>query len=175
MAPKFTDLSPIELLWGILKRWVATMAPRTMDELKEVIRQAWRTIPQGTINRLCAGFATRLQTCLDVEGQSISKLLGPCREIEAFRHWSSRNQNHGPWTAEEDLMIYRKHHELGTRWEFMERFFEGRSAAALKNRWYTVVAKREHECLGNTPRMMEIRARARRGDPVPEICRGDQA
>jgi hypothetical protein len=87
---------------------------RPQFELKPVIEQAWRTISQKTIDDLCAGFARRLQICLDGEGHSIAKLLGPCREIQAFTRWRSMNQNHEPWTPVEDLQLYKTIHELGT-------------------------------------------------------------
>jgi hypothetical protein len=145
----FSNLSPIELVWAIVKRVVAVPAPTTVDELQQVIKEGWRTISRATIDDLCAGLERRLQICLDVEGQSISKLLGVSREIQAFRRWWTASQNNKLWTADEDALLYRKVRDLGTRWALFEQCFIGRSAAGIKNHWYTAVSKRASDPVGH--------------------------
>jgi hypothetical protein len=39
------DLSQIEILWGILKYVVAKMAPTIVGELKQVLVEAWASVP----------------------------------------------------------------------------------------------------------------------------------
>jgi hypothetical protein len=59
-----SDVSPIELLWAILKKLVRRMKRQTLQEQKSALLGAWNLIPQDTVNRLCTGFQTRLQLCL---------------------------------------------------------------------------------------------------------------
>jgi hypothetical protein len=65
------DLSPIELLWAILKKLVTLIKPETREELKNVLITAWALIRQSTIDRLCGGFENRLELCLANAGESI--------------------------------------------------------------------------------------------------------
>jgi hypothetical protein len=83
------------------------------------------------------------------------------------------NHNNEPWTADEALLLYQKVRTLGTRWALMQVNFPGRTAAWIKNRWYTVVSKREQMILADTEKMLDIRCRMRLGAAIPEICRGD--
>jgi hypothetical protein len=66
------------LLEAILKKIVAKFRPETLDELKQVLLDAWNAIPQKTINKLCQGFFTQLEICLEMNGQSTSKQLCRC-------------------------------------------------------------------------------------------------
>lgn len=44
--------------------------------------------------------------------------------------------NHSPWNEEEDLLLIQKVHEMGKRWSDMSKFFNGRTANAIKNRYH---------------------------------------
>ena len=46
------------------------------------------------------------------------------------------------WTSEEDELLIQKIHELGTHWSQISKFFEGRSEAHVKNRWYSKLKSR---------------------------------
>jgi transposase len=59
--PHTPDANMIEFLWPMLKRRVADQCPNTMDELKAAIKQAWSSITQREINRLCLGFQRKLK------------------------------------------------------------------------------------------------------------------
>jgi hypothetical protein len=41
-----------------------------------------------------------------------------------------------PWTEEEELLLARKHSELGSRWGAILHWFPGRSKNQLKNHWF---------------------------------------
>jgi hypothetical protein len=68
------DLSPIELLWAILKNG-RRRQPQPINELKNALIAAWTSIPQITINRLCQSFQTRIELCLADDGESVSNQL----------------------------------------------------------------------------------------------------
>jgi hypothetical protein len=74
-SPNSPDLSPIEILWAILKKMVSRTNPRKIEDLKTSLFAAWSLIPQNTIDRLCQSFEARLVLCLASEGNSISNEL----------------------------------------------------------------------------------------------------
>jgi hypothetical protein len=83
------DLNPIELSWAILKNIVAKLTRKIVDELKKVLSDAWTSIPQATINKLCRSFAARLQIWVEMKGESISEHLWRCCDKEALLVWES--------------------------------------------------------------------------------------
>jgi hypothetical protein len=167
------DLNPIELLWAILKHEVAVMAPETIDELKQVIQQAWDAISLDVIDNLCSGFVCRLRMCLDVHGNSISKLLGLCEVEAAAGQWRSDTQIREAWRPEEDQIIYQIVRRDGLRWAHLEKLLPGRTANAIKNRWYAVLRRREQKIIGDTAKWLDVRERLREGQAIPEICQGE--
>jgi hypothetical protein len=114
------DFNPIELLWAILKHSVADLEPTTIAELKKVLLWVWDIIPIVTINSLCSSFEARLHLCLEVQGRSISKLLGPCVQSHACQGWKAGLlQSLGLWTATEDRIIYLEYHRIASKWQKM--------------------------------------------------------
>jgi hypothetical protein len=81
-------LSPIELLWGMMKRIVWKLRATTIPNLKRALQFAWDLIPQSTIDALCLSFHSRLQICLEQGGDSISNLLGQVGEKDAMRQFA---------------------------------------------------------------------------------------
>ena len=75
--PNSPDLSPIEMIWAIVKRKLQKLnyIPKNKEELKEAIRNIWKTIKLETVNSLIDSFQYRIQMCHDVGGQSISHYL----------------------------------------------------------------------------------------------------
>jgi hypothetical protein len=167
------DLNPIELLWAILKHSVAAYEPKSIDELKQVLLQAWDTIQQSTIDHLCMNFADRCQLCINVDGQSISKLLWQCGKDSVYKELRAGLQNHSPWTASEDQQVYEGFRTLGTHWQLIARLVPNRSATAVKNRWYTVLQKRERRLLPNTEMMLTVRENMRNHEGIPQLYLGD--
>jgi hypothetical protein len=118
--PNSPDLSPIELLWAILKKLVRKVKPEMIEELKSSLLAAWAMIPQDTIDRLCEGFATRLQLCLANHGDSISNQLWQTSERYALTKVFESSTEHTPWTQEEDESLFRDHLALGRKCGLME-------------------------------------------------------
>ena len=58
------DLNPIENLWGVMKKCISTIKPKSLKDLREIILQVWNNIAQETINDLVASFFQRLQLVL---------------------------------------------------------------------------------------------------------------
>jgi hypothetical protein len=48
------------------------------------------------------------------------------------------NINNGPWSPEEDRILLDKAQKLGHQWARFVRFLPNRSAALIKNRWYSL-------------------------------------
>jgi hypothetical protein len=90
------DLNPIELLCAILKMIIAKLCPETVDELKQVLLDAWNAIPQKTINQLCQSFSTRPEVCLEMDGESISKYLWRYCDKSSLESWEYAHPNASP-------------------------------------------------------------------------------
>ena len=68
--PKSDDLSPMENLWDVLARRAATRlhASSSLNDLKEVLQEEWRAIPQKSIDEDIDKMRSRLVECLDANG-----------------------------------------------------------------------------------------------------------
>ncbi|OHT17172.1 hypothetical protein TRFO_41257 [Tritrichomonas foetus] len=62
-----------------------------------------------------------------------------CRD--RFHNYLKPTLVNGPWNAEEDSLLERKVFEIGQHWNKIAKFFRGRSANNIKNRWYTYISK----------------------------------
>jgi transcriptional regulator with XRE-family HTH domain len=58
-------------LWGYLKDQVFARGPETIDELKAIITEEFNRIPQEMIAKACRSVSTRLELCIDIDGQQI--------------------------------------------------------------------------------------------------------
>jgi len=65
------DLSPIEVLWGILKRYSKVHKPHTKRDLIFRIMKAWDMIPLATINKLVLSFENRINHMILKNGAGI--------------------------------------------------------------------------------------------------------
>ena len=76
------DLSPIEMIWSIMKNKLASreVQPENQEELEEILLDIWdNEIEQDLINDLVMSFEYRLEMCRDVYGGSISHFLSAGR------------------------------------------------------------------------------------------------
>lgn len=63
-----------------------------------------------------------------------------CRD--RFHNYLNPNLINGPWTNEEDILLEQKALELNQHWNKIAKYFVGRSANNIKNRWYTYISKK---------------------------------
>lgn len=70
------DLAPCDFfLWGHLKAKVFAEKPRTIQELKAVIRQKIEEIPQEMIEKVMENFRKRLQLCINLRGHHLKDII----------------------------------------------------------------------------------------------------
>ena len=69
------DLSPIEMMWSIIKFRISNypndLKPKNKVELIEAIQKEWRSIDAITVNNLVKSFKYRLRLCARVGGKTI--------------------------------------------------------------------------------------------------------
>ena len=60
------------LLWGLLKGKVYKNTPRTIEEIKDAIRQEIQAVNIDTLGKVFQNLEKLIQVCLDVKGDSFS-------------------------------------------------------------------------------------------------------
>lgn len=70
-----------------------------------------------------------------------------CRD--RYRNYLVPGFFNGQWTQEEDELLYEKFNQMGRQWSKMKKFFPGRSANSLRNRWNYFVCRLKDEQKGN--------------------------
>jgi hypothetical protein len=67
--PRSPDLTPtVSFLWGLLKSKVYKNTPRTIEQLKDAIRQENEAVNVDTLGIVFQNLEKRIQLCLDVKG-----------------------------------------------------------------------------------------------------------
>jgi hypothetical protein len=59
-----------------------------------------------------------------------------CRD--RWSNYLSPSVENGPWTADEEELLIKKHAELGTAWKYITRFFPTRTDINIKSRWQQI-------------------------------------
>lgn len=70
------NLNPIENVWFWMKSWIENhydIQSLGLEELREVIEEAWETVPQEFLLRLAHSMPDRLQKCIDAGGKTINR------------------------------------------------------------------------------------------------------
>ena len=74
--PRSPDLTPADFfLWGLLKGKVYKNTPRTIEQLKDAIRQEIQAINIDTLGKVFQNLEKRIQVCLDVKGDQFQHRL----------------------------------------------------------------------------------------------------
>ena len=69
--PYSPDLSPIEIIWAIMKKRVDKYKPKNIYQLKEIINYVWHKLDYFTIDCLIDSFPFRLQKCIQNNGNEV--------------------------------------------------------------------------------------------------------
>ena len=76
------DLSPVEQVWGIMKRflvqWFGMRTPLTIQQLDQAVFEAYNTINWMTIGVLTLSAKYRMQVCLERAGNFIGDAIDEC-------------------------------------------------------------------------------------------------
>ncbi len=59
-----SDLSPIENLWGIVKRKMRNKRPKNADELKHTVKETWASIPPQQCHKLITSMPRRIEAVI---------------------------------------------------------------------------------------------------------------
>ena len=74
--PRCPDLSTCDVfLWRYLKSRVYTHKPRTLDDLKEAIRQEICPIDRQLLTRVMDDFKKRLENCIQEDGRHLTNII----------------------------------------------------------------------------------------------------
>lgn len=65
------DLNPVENVFGLMKNFVYDLNPGTLEELKQAVIDAWKSIPNQTLKNLFASMPGRMQAVIDKNGDRI--------------------------------------------------------------------------------------------------------
>jgi hypothetical protein len=74
-------ISPIEMLWAILKRIIAERQPKTLDELRTVLVEEWEKLPMVMINNLIESIPNRLKMVAENNGKQIGYLIRKAHNV----------------------------------------------------------------------------------------------
>lgn len=69
--PRSPDLNPIERLWAVLGKKIEGSGARNQAEMAAVVRTAWGSIPQSTIDRIVLSFRPKLEECVRNGGELV--------------------------------------------------------------------------------------------------------
>ena len=74
--PRPPDLTPVDFfLWGLLKGKVYKNTPRTIEQLKDAIRQEIQAVNVDSLGKVFQNLEKRIQVCLDVKGDQVQHRL----------------------------------------------------------------------------------------------------
>jgi hypothetical protein len=74
--PRSPDLTPADFfLWGLLKGKVYKNTPRTIEQLKDALRQEIQAVNVDTLGKVFQNLEKRFQVCLDVKGDHFQHRL----------------------------------------------------------------------------------------------------
>jgi hypothetical protein len=81
--PHSLDLSPIEMVWSIIKRKLNGERFRTADKLFSAFERAWDEIPQELLDNLVGRFLGGYRVCIELNGACLN---GHWRKIHQIHH-----------------------------------------------------------------------------------------
>jgi hypothetical protein len=74
--PRSSDLTPADFfVWGLLKGKMYKNTPRTIEQLKDAVRQEIQAVNFDTLGKVFQNLAKRIQVCLVVKGDQFQHRL----------------------------------------------------------------------------------------------------
>ena len=58
---------------------------------------------------------------------------------ERWEYYLNPDVNNGPWSEEEDKLLFEKYNQFGSQWKIISTFFKGRTNTNVKNRYLALV------------------------------------
>ena len=86
------DLSPIEIIWAIIKQMLALFPPKDMNDLKKAIKLIWDSIPKKICENIIEHMKYRWALCIKYKGRRLDKeLLRKIPKINKQFNWKVKN------------------------------------------------------------------------------------
>ena len=73
--PNSPDLSPIEIIWSIIKQMLVFFPPKDMDNLKNMIKMIWDSLPKSICQNIIDHSKYRWDLCIKYKGRRLDKEL----------------------------------------------------------------------------------------------------
>ena len=90
--PNSPDLSPIEIIWSIIKGMLSMFPPSNLDELKSSIKKIWESIPAEICKNIINHFKERWKLCAIHKGRRLDKeLLAKIPSTHRDIKWKVKN------------------------------------------------------------------------------------
>ena len=121
------DLSPIEMIWAIMKNYLQSseIQPNNQEELEIMLLQIWEfNITQDLIDDLILSFENRLVMCRDLYGGSISQFLSAGRKEIKSTDLIDRDFIPRLLTNEDVKLLYEQNKKTHHRWKRMSEIFQ---------------------------------------------------
>ena len=81
------DLTPADFfLWGLLKGKVYKNTPRTIEQLKDAIRQEIQAVNFDALGKVFQSLEKHIQVCLDMKGDQFQHRLWAGPVLHRFRY-----------------------------------------------------------------------------------------
>ena len=71
--PNFLDLSPLEIIWSIIKQMFVFFPPKDMDDLKKTIKKILDSIPKSICENIIEHMKYRWELCIKYKGRRLKR------------------------------------------------------------------------------------------------------
>ena len=118
--PNSPDLSPIEMMWSIIKYRINSYKeadrPKKIEDLKNAVKREWDSISIEVVNKLVASFKKRLELCIQVGGRSISHIIKYTRSTVPSNIVVAEEARPQRFTPELDESLMKEYRIHGRAW-----------------------------------------------------------